>query len=106
MPPTPNALAGTSVLDLTRNFAGPYCSMLLADLGADVVKVEPLTGELGRASLPAMADPDAAVDDELLSKLTNRILEKLPVPIENARWAVESWALALGRLERCRGVRE
>ena len=38
-------LAGLRVIDLTQAMAAPFCSMNLADMGADVIKVEPPTGE-------------------------------------------------------------
>ncbi|HEY0700276.1 MAG TPA: CoA transferase, partial [Micromonospora sp.] len=43
-PQGPGALAGIRVVDLSRQAPGPYCSMLLADFGADVLLVEPPGG--------------------------------------------------------------
>jgi crotonobetainyl-CoA:carnitine CoA-transferase CaiB-like acyl-CoA transferase len=51
-------LEGIRVLAIEQMQALPYATQLLARFGADVVKIEPLNGESGRASLPAMIDPE------------------------------------------------
>jgi formyl-CoA transferase len=106
---TAGALAGVKVIDLTRVLGGPYCTMILSDHGADVIKIEPPQGDEVRDWGPPFHDGDAsyfigvnrnkraiALD---LGKpegkaVLLRLLEGADVLIENFKpGAMEKWGL-------------
>jgi formyl-CoA transferase/CoA:oxalate CoA-transferase len=100
------ALGGLTVLDFTHALAGPYCTKLLADYGADVYKIESPEGEIGRGWAPPFTNGEASyflginpgkrgVSIDLKRpgavELCLRMIEKADVLVENLR---------IGTLER------
>jgi len=97
--PVRGPLAGITVIDLTRVLGGPYCTMLLHDLGARVIKVEAPEGDDGREIGPFLGDRSATfaalnrgkesialnLKDKADRKIMDRLLEKADVLVENFR---------------------
>jgi CoA:oxalate CoA-transferase len=95
----PGPLAGILVVDLTRVLAGPFCTMLLADLGARVIKVEPPCGDDARRIGPFVSGRSAyfislnrgkeSISLDLKAEAERAIFEKLvaraDVLVENFR---------------------
>ena len=82
-----SSLEGIKVLDLSRVLAGPWCSQMLADLGAEVIKIErPGTGDDTRAWGPPFVEDDNGEDIESAYFLsTNRGKKSLAVDISDAK---------------------
>ena len=79
------SLEGLKVLDLSRLAPGPYCSMLLADMGADVLMIEEAGQVVGRRAAPA-ADPNDARREALRATLArNKRSLRLNLKSDEAR---------------------
>ncbi|CAI8056887.1 Succinyl-CoA:mesaconate CoA-transferase [Geodia barretti] len=80
----PLPLEGIRVLDATHIVAGPFCSLILADMGAEVIKIErPRTGDLARGRGPFIGDADTGkISSRFLG--VNRNKKSVTLDLRNA----------------------
>jgi crotonobetainyl-CoA:carnitine CoA-transferase CaiB-like acyl-CoA transferase len=87
----PLPLAGIRVLDFSHALAGPYCTMLLGDFGADVIKVEPPSGDHSRQWGPPFINGESSY---FLSVNRNKRSVVLDLKRPAARGVAEELAMA------------
>ncbi len=121
LPLSPGALAGIKVIDLTRVLGGPYCTMILADHGAEVIKIEPPQGDEVRDwGPPFLEQSDGSRDASYFLGINRnkralaldigseagravllRLLEGADVLVENFKpGGMEKWGLGYASLEQ------
>ena len=85
------ALEGLVVLDLTTHLSGPFCGMQLADMGADVIKIESPQGDSIRGAPPFVEGEGAPF------MLWNRNKRGITLDLKNAADLEIFWDLEIGR---------
>src|SRR3990172_6699812 len=94
----PRPLEGIRVLDLTHILAGPYCTMMLGDAGAEVVKIErPGKGETARQGGPYVNNKEGQKVSVSYLGLDYDVIEQVNPAI------IYATIIGYGRLERLRG---
>src|SRR5512137_813578 len=79
-------LQGIRILDLSRLLPGPYCTMLLADLGAEVIKIEtPGLGDYMRMIPPFIEDKATGESIGAAYLMVNRNKQSVALNFRNAR---------------------
>jgi len=88
-------LKGITVLDITTMLNGPYCAMLLAEMGAEVIKVEPPDGDPWRVMGAGFAGVNRGKRSIILDlkkeegkRIAHEIVARSDIVVENARWGV------------------
>ncbi|MCH2171925.1 CoA transferase [Myxococcota bacterium] len=103
---TEGALSGVRVVELSQGIGGPYCGELLADAGADVVKVEPIEGDWLRSWAPRVDEDRSAAFLSVNRNKRSVVLsgregrETFSKLLESADVVIADFCDATGRLNR------